>query len=143
MAQSVIFYELTSKFVDSEMDIPDDAQSIMYYTLAVGHHTGVMDCFTPRLTCSVDMYRELVSMVEDETARYKLEGIFRFGEIQVDKNHAGTLRRALNEVRQKLYLEKSPKLHAPELTWLTDFIDLLEKTLSEPGLYLMGRWAHD
>lgn len=45
----VVFYELTRKFVETEEDVPQEACDVLYYTLAVGHHTGVLDCFEPRL----------------------------------------------------------------------------------------------
>ena len=46
----VVFYELTRKFVETEEDVPQEACDVLYYTLAVGHHTGVLDCFEPRLS---------------------------------------------------------------------------------------------
>ena len=49
----VVFYELTRKFVETEEDVPQEACDVLYYTLAVGHHTGVLDCFEPRLSVPV------------------------------------------------------------------------------------------
>ena len=51
----VVFYELTRKFVETEEDVPQEACDVLYYTLAVGHHTGVLDCFEPRLSVPVDV----------------------------------------------------------------------------------------
>lgn len=42
--------KLTRKFVDSAASIPDESTDVLYYTLAVGHHTGVIDCFERALS---------------------------------------------------------------------------------------------
>ena len=52
----VVFYELTRKFVETEEDVPQEACDVLYYTLAVGHHTGVLDCFEPRLSVPVNVF---------------------------------------------------------------------------------------
>ncbi len=53
----VVFYELTRKFVETRKRSPGQVCDVLYYTLAVGHHTGVLDCFEPRLSvhgsCSI------------------------------------------------------------------------------------------
>ena len=37
----VYFWSLRQKFVDSDDDIPEQAQQVMYYSLAIGHqHDG-------------------------------------------------------------------------------------------------------
>lgn len=56
----VVFYELTRKFVETEEDVPQEACDVLYYTLAVGHHTGVLDCFEPRLSVPVDVFYTLI-----------------------------------------------------------------------------------
>lgn len=56
----VVFYELTRKFVETEEDVPQEACDVLYYTLAVGHHTGVLDCFEPRLSVPVNVFYSLV-----------------------------------------------------------------------------------
>lgn len=40
----VIFWSLRQKFVDSDTDVPEEAQQVMYYSLAIGHHVGMIDC---------------------------------------------------------------------------------------------------
>ena len=82
----VMFYRLTKKFVESREEIPDEAKEVMYYTLAIGHHTGVIDCFEPVLGCSRELYDKVVALFPAGDARFKLEGIARFGEIQIDKS---------------------------------------------------------
>lgn len=139
MGKKVVFYRLTAKFVDSTVDIPEEVSNIMYYTLSVGHHTGVADCLSPCLSCSMDTYRSIVSHIDSQEARYKLEGIMRFGEIQIDEVHVPALTKALKKELQSLYLQKTSKLYAVEITWLTQFLDLLEEVRTQTAMYMMGR----
>ncbi|WP_456307582.1 formate hydrogenlyase maturation HycH family protein, partial [Serratia quinivorans] len=39
----VVFYSLSRKFVQ-EKKAPPKAQEVIYYSLAIGHHLGVIDC---------------------------------------------------------------------------------------------------
>ena len=64
----VVFYELTRKFVETEEDVPQEACDVLYYTLAVGHHTGVLDCFEPRLSVPVDVFYSLVDALQEGEA---------------------------------------------------------------------------
>lgn len=139
MGKNVVLYRLTAKFVDSAVDIPEEVNNIMYYTLSVGHHTGVADCLSPCLSCSMDTYCSIVSHIDSQEARYKLEGIMRFGEIQIDKVHVPALTKALKKELQSLYLQKTSKLYAVEITWLTQFLDLLEEVRTQSAMYMMGR----
>ena len=61
----MVFYELTRKFVETEEDVPQEACDVLYYTLAVGHHTGVLDCFEPRLSVPVDVFNSLVDALQE------------------------------------------------------------------------------
>lgn len=61
----VVFYELTRKFVETEEDVPQEACDVLYYTLAVGHHTGVLDCFEPRLSVPVNVFYSLVDALPE------------------------------------------------------------------------------
>lgn len=80
----VVFYELTRKFVETEEDVPQEACNVLYYTLAVGHHTGVLDCFEPRLSVPVDVFYSLVDALPEGEAKTKFEAIRSFGECQLD-----------------------------------------------------------
>ncbi len=71
----VVFYELTRKFVETEEDVPQEACDVLYYTLAVGHHTGVLDCFEPRLSVPVDVFYSLVDALPEGEAKTKFEAI--------------------------------------------------------------------
>lgn len=96
-AREVVFYRLGKKFVDDERSIPEDVRSVLYYTLAIGHHTGVIDCLEPRVSTSRAVFAEVLGMLPKGQARDKLAGIERFGEIQIDKEHVEMLRAAVGE----------------------------------------------
>lgn len=98
--EMVAFYRLGRKFVDNERSVPKETGDILYYTLSIGHHTGVIDCFDECLSCPVDVYRRACALMpKDSPERYKLEGILRCDEIQVDQSDlpllAGPIRRVL------------------------------------------------
>ncbi len=139
MNSRVVIYQLTTKLVDSELDIPQDAREIMYYTLSVGHHTGVMDCFSEKLTCSIETFRSILDNISDGKARSKLEGILRFGEIQIDKSHLGVLRPAIKHTLRELYTRKDTNPYSAEISWMSGFLELLDVTEQETAMYLMGR----
>ena len=46
----VVFYSLSRKFVQ-EKKAPAKAQEVIYYSLAIGHHLGVIDCLEAKLSC--------------------------------------------------------------------------------------------
>lgn len=130
----VVFYQLTKKFVDTEESVPDDAQDVLYYTLAVGHHTGVIDCFEERFRCPLGVYKRLVGAFPEGDARYKLEGIARHGEIQIDKTHLAVMvpgLAAMRDERGSLDSEACAALDA-----LTGAVDVLAR---EGAAYIMGR----
>ena len=44
MSETVVFSQLSRKFIDENDATPDAAQQVVYYSLAIGHHLGVIDC---------------------------------------------------------------------------------------------------
>ena len=143
MGGRVVMYQLTAKLVDSEIDIPPDAQDIMYYTLSVGHHTGVMDCFSAKLSCPIEPFESVLENIADDRARSKLGGILRFGEIQIDKSHLPVLKPAIKRTLRELFTRKDTNPYSAELVWMSDFIQLLDATEKETAMYLMGRRIDD
>lgn len=140
----VEFRKLTRKFVDSASSIPDEAGDVLYYTLAVGHHTGVIDCFEQALSMPVRSYEKIVALMDDEKARLKLTGVLRFGEIEIDKSHAGSLLRAARGALAGLDVfnelgKTSISLDPCEVDQLMGFIDLLLEIRDEPSVYAMVR----
>lgn len=142
----VVFYQLGRKFVDDERSIPDGASEIMYYTLAVGHHTGVIDCFDEKLRCTLSEYEGVCALLpEGSDARYKLEGVLRSGEIQVDRDCVPVLDGPVREALAALgglddgVGREGGDGRSVERAWLEGFSSCLAAIKSEPAVYLMGR----
>ena len=132
----VVFYQLSSKFVDNEREIPDESSEVLYYSLAIGHHTGIIDCFSEKFRCPYEAYLEVIEALPKEgKARFKLEGILRYGEIQVDKIHASFLLEAIKQLDS----EKQGNLSKEAQDWLRCFSESLESIKSSPAVYLMAK----
>jgi hydrogenase-4 component J len=128
-----IFYRLVSKVVGTDEDCSQRSRDIAYYTLAVGHHTGILDCFDVVLHCDDDELDALLSLLSEEGyARFKLDGLRRFGEITIEQEHA---MRLLDELR-RLIREKRPGAFSG---WAEGLIEQLEAVAREPVVYLIGR----
>lgn len=134
----VVFYRLSRRFVNTERSISKEASDIVYYTLEVGHHTGLIDCFDEELSCPLDTYRAICARFpEGGEARYKLEGILRSGEIQVDRSSVPQLEEPVAEVSARV--QDDPDAPAAEKAWLAAFSKLIGQIKRDPVLYLMGR----
>ena len=59
----VYFWSLRQKFVDSDDDIPEQAQQVMYYSLAIGHHVGMIDCLKTELVCPLEKYQAWIDLL--------------------------------------------------------------------------------
>lgn len=161
-AQEVVFYRLSKKFVDNERSIPEDVRSVLYYTLAIGHHTGLIDCFDPRIRTSREVFSQVVDLLPEGPARDKLAGVERFGEIQIGKEHVAALRAAtlavLESAKPPVLAEREanvssraraqdgelssshPCVYAADaLSWLQEFVVLLDEVASEAQVYAVGR----
>lgn len=135
-ASRVVFYRLRRKFVSNEETASEDSRSIVYYTLSIGHHTGVIDCLEEELACSADEYRRVLGLFAPGEARRKLEGVLRSGEIQVDREHLGVL---VDEVREALTHCEGEGEREAERAWLARFALMLDDMAAEPAVYYMGR----
>jgi len=131
MTERVVFYQLTHKFVNQEQDIPEDARQVVYYSLAIGHHVGVMDCFQSLMEIPLEDYRHWVSQLPAGTSRRKLEGLLKFGEIEINHSHAGELLKVLKD--------SCSALSASKTGWAGTLAQCLQKMIEEPALYLMVR----
>lgn len=141
---TVEFRKLARKFVDSASSIPEEASDVLYYTLAVGHHTGVIDCFERALSMPVGTYEKIVALMDDEQARFKLSGVLRFGEIEIDKSHVGLLLPAARAALAGLDVFNEPgktsiALDPSETEQLMGLVDLLLAVRDEPSVYAMAR----
>lgn len=125
--------------MDDERSVPDEgSDEIMYYTLAVGHHTGVIDCFDERLRCPMEQYEAVCAMFDDEKARYKMEGIIRSGEIQIEHTHVGMLAPQARKVLELLRKKEGDEA-AAERTWLKQLVEMLDLLAADKAAYIMGR----
>lgn len=150
-ADQVVFYELTRKFVETEDDVPEEACDVLYYTLAVGHHTGVLDCFEPRLSISLEAFSALTDDLEEGEAKTKFEAIRSFGECQLDKAAVSALLAACDTLLEQRGFRGSAKagidplfdsdfgLHAQQVAFLMKFRDLMERVRDVSGVYVTGR----
>lgn len=136
VASDIVFYQLGTKFVDNEREIDHESDDLMYYSLSVGHHVGVIDCFEEKFRCGFETYLEVLGVLpEGSDVRYKLEGIPRRGEIQVDKTHLVLLEQGIAGIAGPVREALSPEAQA----WLASFEASLEAMKRQPAIYLMGR----
>lgn len=128
MTTQVIFYLLNQRFVENDTQVPEQAQQVMYYSLAIGHHVGVIDCFKKLLVCDYADYQQFVEQFEGEAKR-KLSGLLRFGEITIDSSHVNLLARAFDEV----YAGLNEKYQH----WVDILMETLAAIQKEPVMYIM------
>lgn len=126
-----IFYRLTHKFVHDESGVPENARQVVYYSLAIGHHVGVMDCFRPWMDVSLDDLSRWLGALPEGPARRKLEGVLRWGEIEINRSHADDLMPALTAAL--------PRLDPAGVAWAGRLLDCLREMTAEPAFYLMVR----
>ena len=97
MSETVVFSQLSRKFIDENDATPDAAQQVVYYSLAIGHHLGVIDCLEAALSCPWPEYLAWIATLEEgSTARRKMEGVPKYGEIVIDANHITMLANAFD-----------------------------------------------
>ena len=76
MSETVVFSQLSRKFIDENDATPDAAQQVVYYSLAIGHHLGVIDCLETALSCPwPDYLAWIATLAEGSMARRKMEGV--------------------------------------------------------------------
>ena len=129
MPERVVFYQLTRKFVSTKEDIPAESKQIIYYSLAIGHHVGVVDCFSSVLEMAYTEFAQWLSRLPEGDGRRKLEGVLKFGEIEINRSHVGELFKALEA--------GLPQMQPHELEWAKELMRCLRAIAEEPALYLM------
>lgn len=132
----VVFYRLRRKFVSTEESVSEASRNIVYYTLAVGHHTGTIDCFEEELICLIKEYEQVIELLPEGLLRSKLAGVLRLGEVQIDRTHVGVLREELFGVLARGCA--SPSGVVP-MVWLERFLHMLDDAVADPAVYYMGR----
>lgn len=131
MAGKIVFYQLGQKFLDRQEDMPKEAKQVVYYSLAIGHHIGVIDCLKPILDIPEAAYERWMSAFPEGAARSKLEGVLKWGEINIDSSHIRTLANAL-DTAQAQFDEESAQ-------WAQGLMRGLQAIALEPAIYLIAR----
>ena len=136
MSESVVFCQLSRKFVDENDNTPADARQVVYYSLAIGHHLGVIDCLKESLICPLEAYLAWIATLEgDGEARCKMNGVPRYGEIIIDQNHVVMLARVFDAAK--------PAQTPEQQGWSQTLLDMLQAIQQEPAIYLMVRRRDD
>ncbi len=125
----VVFWSLRQKFLDSDDDMPAQAQQVMYYSLAIGHHVGVIDCLNAEMSCPLPQYQTWVERFPEGEAQRKMRGLLTFGEITIDSTHTSLLANALAPLARS-----QP---APFDEWSAKLLNLLAEIEKEPAIYLI------
>ncbi len=125
----IAFYRLSRKVVNNEQAIPEEARQVMYYSLAIGHHVGVMDCFSELMSVPEEQYTGILQRLPDGEARRKLEGAAKWQEIEINRSHVDQLLPALNGLL--------PTLNAADEEWINKLIGCLREMIAEPAFYIM------
>ncbi len=129
----VMFYRLSRKFVDDKDDVPEDARQVMYYSLAIGHHLGIVDCLKSDMDCSGAEYLDWIAALNEDSEAYrKMQGFLMFGEITIFPEHIHMLALAFDAIDSATQTEKSRAL-------TKGFIEILTAIFNEPNMYLMIR----
>lgn len=126
MSASIAVYQLSHKFINRREDVPENARQVVYYALAVGHHVGVMDCFSSLVEIPLNEFTRWLESLPDGPGRTKLEGVVKWGEIEINHSHLGIL---------------MPLMEASnsDESWISILIQSLQGMRREPALYLMVR----
>jgi hydrogenase-4 component J len=125
----IAFYRLSRKVVNQQEAIPEDARRVMYYSLAIGHHVGVMDCFDELMSVPAESYEDCLQRMPDGEGRRKLAGVLRWSEIEINRGHVDELLPALSAL--------PPGIDGLPTKWVQSLIGCLQEMVKEPALYLM------
>jgi hydrogenase-4 component J len=126
MSASVVVYQLSRKFVNRREDVPESARQVVYYALAVGHHVGVMDCFSTLAEIPLDEFTQWLEGLPEGEGRAKMAGVLKWGEIEINRGHVEMLLPLL-------------KTSGADASWMPALAQSLQAMLQEPALYLMLR----
>ena len=126
----VVFYQLGQKFLDEKEAASAEAGQVVYYSLAIGHHVGVIDCLRPILDCPLREFAAWLESWPEGPARSKLSGLLSFGEINIDASHVSMLAPALAE--HAAFSEQASQ-------WAETLLQALRAIKAEPAIYLIGR----
>lgn len=131
MEPQIAFYRLSRKVVSSQEHVPEDARQVMYYSLAIGHHVGVMDCFSELMSVPAGQFREWLEGMPEGEARRKLGGALLWNEIEINRSHVDELLPALRR--------SASQADGPEAQWIQTLMNSLQEMRAEPAFYMMVR----
>lgn len=140
MSAQVIFYALSQKFLDTKDtpgakdSMPEQAQQVMYYSLAIGHHVGVIDCLKKILICPQADYQRWIAQLPEGEAQRKMAGLMKFGEITIDNSHTKLLGHAFGA------LSAEQDRYAAWTQTLLEYLSAIER---ETALYIMVKRIDD
>lgn len=126
---TIKFYRLNQKFVDNKEPIDPHSENLLYHTMALGHHIGVLDCFQQAISVPENTYKSIVSRLPYGKCRDKLEGVFKWGEIEITVSHAGLL---LQDITTAL-----PLMSGEEKSTAQKICDNLLMMEKEPTIYMV------
>jgi len=136
MKQTVIFNQLSAKYIEKKDSAPADVKQVVYYSLATGHHLGIIDCLQARLQCPAEAYRDWIATLQAGTpAWHKMDGVMRFGEIIIDQSHVSLLAQAFDAAL--------PYQSEEQQRWSRALLNLLQAIQEEPVIYLIVRRQYD
>lgn len=134
MPGKVKFFKLSKRFVD-EKDAPAEVEQLKYYALAIGHHIGIVDCLSPVITMEEKDYFKWVSKLPTGKVRRKLEGLIKWGEIEINREHVDLLVSALSQA--------FPSFLPEEKEWANCLLKLLHSIQKEPAIYVVVRLSEE
>jgi hypothetical protein len=131
MPEQVVAYRLTQKFVDRAPVTDEGPRQVLFRSLATGHHIGVMDCFEILTELPLEVFEQWLARLPEDAARDKLAGVLRWGEIELNRSHAGDLLPVL--------LAAQPGLDGAAARWTGVLVEGLRQMIAEPALYWVLR----
>ncbi|MFM8319839.1 MAG: formate hydrogenlyase maturation HycH family protein [Chloroflexota bacterium] len=129
MTAAIVAYQLNRKFVNQPRDIPESARQVMYYSLAIGHHVGVIDCLAALAQAPEGAFQAWLDGLPDSPGRRRLRGVLTWGEIELNCAHSAELLPLLDGLGPPGDLEDFRRSLAAALRQMA----------VEPALYLMLR----
>ena len=124
MSETVVFSQLSRKFIDENDATPDQAQQV------------VIDCLEAALSCPWDAYLAWIATLEaGSAARRKMEGVPKYGEIVIDSSHVAMLANAFDKAQSA----QTPQQQA----WSKTLLSMLHDIHQESAIYLMVRRLRD
>ncbi|HEY2451933.1 MAG TPA: formate hydrogenlyase maturation HycH family protein [Scandinavium sp.] len=136
MSENVVFSQLSRKFIDENDATPAAAQQVVYYSLAIGHHLGIIDCLESALSCPWEDYQAwIATLMPGSEARRKMDGVPKYGEIVIDSSHITMLAKAFDDAQTR----QTPQQRA----WSQQLLSMLHDIYLESAIYLMVRRLRD